>query len=856
LTAASTTNHPNFGGSGVATDYAEDDRTVIEPGTFPTAKVAGGFDFVGDAYDPQSDDPARNTPNPDPDPLDCDGHGSHVAGSVAGSGVRIDRSTYTGPYDATTLNSGFLVGPGVAPEATLYALKIFGCQGTAGTSTDLIVEALDWAVAHDLDVVNLSLGAAFGRPDDADAIAATNAALAGVVVVASAGNTGAGPYVLNTPAAGKGALAVAALDTNQGIPFVKFTTASGSIRMINTNSSAAIPLSAAVRLLTDEPSTPANESLGCSFDDYATVQPGEIVVTRRGTCADTDRVTLASQANASAVVLIHQRPGFFPPLVGNQGGAIPLLGANPEDEATIISAAGSTASVEDDGVINPGCACIPNFSSSGPRNGDSGLKPDVTAPGVGIYSTGLGTGYGAARNSGTSMSTAFISGIAALVRDARPNWRATQVKAAIINNAVPLGDQRRSTSMGSGVALPRLAVGAEVVAMGESTGGGLSFGFVESTGPVAQTETITIINRSNSAATYTLRPEWFTDIAQATMTFSRDTVTVPARGRATVDVTLRVDARGVPGGDNPGVLARQPGMVAGNVVLTTGQEGELLGLRVPFSNVVRGNSTISSTPRSTRVADEITFTSTNSAGVLGPIDVFAWGLSDPRGDALGTDVRNVGFQSRPDLDLGIFAIHSANTESNPSVNEWNVMLNTDGDEEPDYAIVGRDSGTVLLGGLTGNNLVAVTVDLETGQTVRAFEFAFTQLNSGMVLLPFQLADVGLAAGAGGVLLHRGSCLAGGGPRRGPGGWHRPVQRVQTAGADRPVQRGLPRRSRGMDRHGRSCAVGGDPSQGLAGRVSVQPGRERPGAINRTQLSRRAAPPAGAAARGCGASQAG
>ncbi len=741
--------HANFGGSGVAADYASDDRTVIEPGTFPTAKVAGGVDFVGDAYDPQSDDPARNTPNPDSDPLDCDGHGSHIAGSVAGTGVRIDRSAYTGPYDGTTLSNGFLVGPGMAPEATLYALKIFGCDGQAGTSTDLIVEAIDWAVANDLDVVNLSLGAAFGRPDDADAVAATNAALAGVVVVASAGNTGGGPYVLNTPAAGKGALAVAAIDANQGIPLVNFNTATGSIRMVNTNSSPAIPLSAAVRLLTDEPSTPANESHGCSFDDYATVQPGEIVVTRRGTCPDTDRVTLASQANASAVVLIHQLPGFFPPLAGNQGGAIPLLGANPADDAAITAAAGSTASVEDDGLVfNPRFGGITQFSSSGPRNGDSGLKPDVTAPGVGIWSTGVGTGYGASMNTGTSMSTAFVSGIAALVREARPNWRATQVKAAIINNALPLGDPRRTTSMGSGLVLPRLAVGAEVVAMGERTGGGLSFGFVESTGPVVDTKTITITNRSNRAVTYTLRPEWFSDIALPTMTFSQDTVTVPARGKATVDVTLRVEPRLVPGGDDPSTaIARQPAMVAGNVVLTTGEEGELLGLRVPFSSVVRGNSTISTTPRSTRVADQITFTSTNAAGVLGPIDVFAWGLSDPRGDSLGTDVRNVGFQSLPDLGFGIFAIHSANTESNPSVNEWNVMLNTDSDEEPDYAIVGRDSGTVLLGGLTGNNLVALTVDLETGQTVRAFEFAFTQLNSGIVLLPFNLADVGLAAGA-------------------------------------------------------------------------------------------------------------
>jgi hypothetical protein len=447
------------------------------------------------------------------------------------------------------------------------------------------------------------------------------------------------------------------------------------------------------------------------------------------------------------VVVINSVAGSFPPWQGSQAGAIPLLGADLADEAKIVAAAGSTVSVEDAGLaFNPSFGAIGRFSSSGPRNGDSGLKPDVVAPGVAIVSTNVGTGSGPIGNSGTSMSTAFVSGIAALVRDARPNWRATEVKAAIINNALPLGDSRRTTSMGSGLPLPRLAVGADVVAMGERSGGGLSFGLVESTGPVENTKRLTITNKSNRAVTYTLRPEWFTDIAQPTMTFSQDVVTVPARGRATVDVTLRVEPRLVPGGDNPGTLARQPGMVSGNVVLSTGQEGEL-GLRVPFSSVVRGTSSVSTTPKSARIADQITFTSTNAAAVFGPIDVFAWGLSDPRGDALGTDVLNVGFQSRPDSGLGIFAIHSANTESNPSVNEWNVMLNTDADEEPDYAVVGRDSGTVLLGGLTGNNLVAVTVDLETGETVRAFQFAFTQLNSGIVLLPFQLADVGLAAGA-------------------------------------------------------------------------------------------------------------
>ncbi len=67
---------------------------MIEPGTFPTVKVAGGYDFVGNDYDASSDDPALNTPEPDPDPLDCNGHGSHVAGTAAGHGVLTDGSTF------------------------------------------------------------------------------------------------------------------------------------------------------------------------------------------------------------------------------------------------------------------------------------------------------------------------------------------------------------------------------------------------------------------------------------------------------------------------------------------------------------------------------------------------------------------------------------------------------------------------------------------------------------------------------------------------------------------------------------------------------------------------------------------
>ncbi|HYH46167.1 MAG TPA: S8 family serine peptidase, partial [Thermoanaerobaculia bacterium] len=89
--------HPTFGGTGALTDYQNNDRTALETGEanveFPTAKVVGGVDFAGDAYT------GGNVPVPDPDPMDCNGHGSHVAGTAAGFGV-VDStdSTFPGPY--------------------------------------------------------------------------------------------------------------------------------------------------------------------------------------------------------------------------------------------------------------------------------------------------------------------------------------------------------------------------------------------------------------------------------------------------------------------------------------------------------------------------------------------------------------------------------------------------------------------------------------------------------------------------------------------------------------------------------------------------------------------------------------
>ena len=115
-----------------------------------------------------------------------------------GSACSLTERHTAGPYDQTTHDNAFKVGPGVAPRADLYAVRVFGCAG----STGVVPEALEWAVDNDMDVVNMSLGSSFGTADDASAEATDNAVDAGISVVTSAGNAGLIDYVTGSPGIG------------------------------------------------------------------------------------------------------------------------------------------------------------------------------------------------------------------------------------------------------------------------------------------------------------------------------------------------------------------------------------------------------------------------------------------------------------------------------------------------------------------------------------------------------------------------------------------------------------------------------------------------------------------------------
>ncbi len=130
-------------------------------------RVKGGIDLVGDAYNASA--PAGSpalVPHPDPNPLDCQGHGSHVTGTAAGSGVLVERVDVQRLVRRHTINANnWTIAPGVAPKADLYGVRVFGCAG----STDVTVDAIEWAVENGMHVINMSLGSPFGSKDDPSA---------------------------------------------------------------------------------------------------------------------------------------------------------------------------------------------------------------------------------------------------------------------------------------------------------------------------------------------------------------------------------------------------------------------------------------------------------------------------------------------------------------------------------------------------------------------------------------------------------------------------------------------------------------------------------------------------------------
>ena len=728
--------HANFGGPGTvgaftaafALDTQPADPTLFGPNA---PKVKGGTDLVGDAYN--ADDPT-SVPMPDPNPLDCNGHGSHTAGTLAGFGVTSAGATFKGPYDSTTPGQSFTIGPGVAPLADLYAVRVFGCTG----STNVVVEAIDWAIANGMQVISMSLGSDFGSEDTADAEASENAVESGVVVVASAGNAGPIPYVTGTPSTGNKVISVAAMDSHEFLAGGIHIAFSSGIGVDGADANTALPLpsgSVPAVILTSG----GKLALGCSASDYpASGAAGALVIVSRGTCTFVTKATLATAAGAVAIGVVNNTSGFFSPAI--PGVTIPFLELQQKDAPALAAAPSpETATIAFANIPNATFRQFASFTSAGPRLGDGHLKPDVSAPGVNIFSTAIGTGNQGLFESGTSMSAPHVAGSAALAIQAHPNWDANDVATALINTADSSQLSGFSEQLGgNGLIQPFPATKTKVIARANRESPTVNFGVVEFARNFHDDQEIHVENLGRHSASFSLSVSPGPG-SPHTATVEPSSITLGGHEERDVRLKLHVPVATV--GDS--TAFRQ---VEGQVKLTPTHGNGGAALSVPYYMVARARSLVEArlrgdhddTSRNVRLEND-------SESITGTADFYAWGLSGERQQLGSVGLRAVGVQSfdgGPGLgQVLVFAVNVFAPWFNPTTNVYEIFIDLNGDGIPDYVLEAADLGSFTGAGVTGQ-MVTAAFNLKTGSGFLEFSAA-APTNGNTILMPVVAADLGV-----------------------------------------------------------------------------------------------------------------
>ncbi|MBP3962925.1 S8 family serine peptidase [Paenibacillus lignilyticus] len=426
--------------------------------------VEGGYDAIN-----QDDDPYEDLPEEGYEDSTGSIHGTHVSGTIAG--------TASNP---TSVH----VQKGVAYEADLYAYKVLGPEG--GTSSQ-VIDGIEHAVDDHMDVINLSLGSDLEKdPDSPDSIAVNNAVLAGVVAVVANGNAGGGNqyyYSMGSPAASQMAISVGAVTSDSNRVQGTIHSAVGS-EVYDTNMSLmswTTDKESFNTMFGTNPIQGVYVGLGRE-DDYKGLKPeflaDKIVFISRGLSSFDEKVKLAAKHGAKAAVIFNgnysasdpnvpdlseeilSRDGAIGPLAflgdgydyiptfdmpGKMGRALARqLKAHPDQKLQF------TMKNDFKTVVVAGDR-MADFSSRGPNSdGNYGIKPDLSAPGVSIFSSIPAYGQANpdanydkayAKLSGTSMATPHVAGLALLIKQAHPDWTPTDIRAALANTAEEIQDE-------------------------------------------------------------------------------------------------------------------------------------------------------------------------------------------------------------------------------------------------------------------------------------------------------------------------------------------------------------------------------------------------------------------------------
>lgn len=504
-------------------------------------------------------DPAADSRPDDLSARDRVGHGTAVAMIVAGNTVAAPSTTITG----------------VAPKAFLGNYKVFGSPGVNdNTFSDVVLTALEDALADGMDLVTLSLGspALYGpldtgiacgesasQPCDVRAMAVENAVRAGMLVVVSGGNDGdiglkyPTLSTVNTPGTAPSALTVGAV-TNAHVWFSAVRLGGedvpGELRRIparfGDGPRPSVPLTAPLRDVTQL----GNDGLACTALPSASLD-GAIALVQRGGCAFFQKVVFAQLAGAAGVVIYQLEgvEGIFSP-AGLAGTGIPAVmipnSAGKQLKSFLVSHPNRQVTLDPSlFALDAPADEVAGFSSRGPSIGEHGVKPELVTVGTDLYvatqtydpNSEMWDPSGYTAVDGTSFAAPLAAGVAALVKQRRPGLTPGQLKSALVNTANPQvsddGQQASISAVGAGKLDAAAALEADVTVEPPT----LSFG-VLTPSAIGSSRTLTLTNVGSARVQLSLAVSPRVEDSRARLVLSPTSLTLEPGRSAQVGVRL------------------------------------------------------------------------------------------------------------------------------------------------------------------------------------------------------------------------------------------------------------------------------------------------------------------------------
>ncbi|CAI9095700.1 OLC1v1031697C2 [Oldenlandia corymbosa var. corymbosa] len=379
---------------------------------------------------------ARHFRNGNGTPMDENGHGTHTAGTAAGNFVK----------GANVFGNANGTAVGIAPLAHLAIYKVCFGRSSACSDSD-ILKAMDVAIDDGVDILSLSLGgSSLAFHSDNIALGAFSAMEKGIFVSCSAGNQG--PYSSSLSNEAPWILTVGASTLDRKI---RATAVLGN-KMELDGESLYQPKTF---LPTQHPlfypglnQTDFDTNRYCSEELVnLTEVKGKIVVCETGAWSPVQKGQNVKAAGGVGMILINKEEQGF--TTHADAHVLPATHLTYADRVKLIaymeSTTKPTAAISFKGTIigDPLAPQVAAFSSRGPNYASRGiLKPDIIGPGVNILAawhlsienrTNTKSNFNAI--SGTSMSCPHLSGVAALIKSAHPDWSPAAIKSAIMTTA-------------------------------------------------------------------------------------------------------------------------------------------------------------------------------------------------------------------------------------------------------------------------------------------------------------------------------------------------------------------------------------------------------------------------------------